>query len=64
LLAQKPWIAPLFGTRTLGRFEENNVGALSLHLTDEDLRPLNASRTAMPVKGNRCPDEHMRRVGL
>jgi aryl-alcohol dehydrogenase-like predicted oxidoreductase len=63
LLAQKPWIVPLFGTRTLGRFEEN-VGALSLRLTDEDLRALNASRAAMPVQGNRYPDEHMRRVGL
>jgi len=54
---------PLFGTRALGRFEEN-VGALSLRLTDEDLRVLNASRAAMPVQGNRYSDEHMRRVGL
>jgi aryl-alcohol dehydrogenase-like predicted oxidoreductase len=63
LLAQKPWIVPLFGTRKLERFEEN-IGALSVHLADEDMRALNESRTTMPVQGNRYPDEHMRRVGL
>jgi aryl-alcohol dehydrogenase-like predicted oxidoreductase len=63
LLAQKPWIVPLFGTRKLERFEEN-VGALSLRLTDDDVRELNASRATIPVQGNRYSDEHMRRVGL
>jgi aryl-alcohol dehydrogenase-like predicted oxidoreductase len=63
LLEQKPWIVPLFGTRRFERFEEN-IGALSVHLTDDDMRLLNGSRTTMPVQGNRYPDEHMRRVGL
>jgi aryl-alcohol dehydrogenase-like predicted oxidoreductase len=63
LLAQKPWIVPLFGTRRLERFEEN-LGALSVRLTEEDLRELNGSRTTLPVQGARYPDEHMRRVGL
>lgn len=63
LLAQKPWIVPLFGTRRLERFEEN-LGALSVRLTEEDLRELNGSRTTMPVQGARYPDEHLRRVGL
>jgi len=63
LLARKPWIVPLFGTRKLERFEEN-IGALSVRLTNEDLRELNDSRTTMPVEGNRYPDEHMQRVGL
>jgi aryl-alcohol dehydrogenase-like predicted oxidoreductase len=63
LLAQKPWIVPLFGTRKLERFEEN-IGALSVQLTADDLRELNGSRTTMPVQGDRYPDEHMRRVGL
>jgi aryl-alcohol dehydrogenase-like predicted oxidoreductase len=63
LLAQKPRIVPLFGTRKLERFEEN-IGALSVQLTAEDLRELNASRTTMPVQGARYPDEHLRRVGL
>jgi aryl-alcohol dehydrogenase-like predicted oxidoreductase len=63
LLAQKPWIVPLFGTRKLERFEEN-IGALSVQLTGDDMRALNGSRTTMPVQGARYPDEHMRRVGL
>lgn len=63
LLAQKPWVVPLFGTRKLDRFEEN-IGALSVLLTNEDMQELNASRTAMPVQGNRYPNEHMQRVGL
>jgi aryl-alcohol dehydrogenase-like predicted oxidoreductase len=63
LLAQKPWIVPLFGTRRPERFQEN-IGALSVHLTDEDMRALNDSRTTMPIQGNRYPEEHMRRVGL
>jgi aryl-alcohol dehydrogenase-like predicted oxidoreductase len=63
LLAQKPWIVPLFGTRSIARFEEN-IGALSVRLTDEDLRALNASRATLPVQGARYPDEHLRRVGL
>jgi aryl-alcohol dehydrogenase-like predicted oxidoreductase len=63
LLAQKPWIVPLFGTRKLERFEEN-IGALSVRLTEDDMRELNGTRTTMPVQGNRYPDEHMRRVGL
>jgi aryl-alcohol dehydrogenase-like predicted oxidoreductase len=63
LLTQKPWIVPLFGTRALKRFEEN-IGALSVQLTDEDRRELNGSRMTLPVQGARYPDEHMRRVGL
>lgn len=63
LLAQKPWIVPLFGTRRLERFEEN-LGALSVRLTEDDLRELNGSRATMPVQGARYPDEHLRRVGL
>ena len=37
---------------------------LSLRLSDDDVRELNASRATIPVQGNRYPDEHMRRVGL
>jgi aryl-alcohol dehydrogenase-like predicted oxidoreductase len=64
LLARKSWIVPLFGTRKLERFEEN-IGALAVRLTADDMRELNESRAAtMPVQGNRYPEEHMRRVGL
>jgi aryl-alcohol dehydrogenase-like predicted oxidoreductase len=63
LLAQKPWIVPLFGTRNLQRFQEN-IGALSIRLTDADMSELNVSRAKVPVRGARYPDEHMRLVGL
>ena len=63
LLAQKPWIVPLFGTRSVERFHEN-VGALSVRLSEDDIKDLNASRTTVPVHGARYPKEQMRRVGL
>lgn len=63
LLAQKPWIVPLFGTRKLERFEEN-IGALAVELSADNLAELNQSKTTMPVEGARYPNEHMRRVGL
>ena len=63
LLAQKPWIVPLFGTRSVERFHEN-VGALSVRLSEDDIKDLNASRTTVPVRGARYPEEQMRRVGL
>jgi len=63
LLAKKPWIVPLFGTRSVERFHEN-VGALSICLSEDDIEDLNASRTTVPVHGARYPEEHMRRVGL
>jgi aryl-alcohol dehydrogenase-like predicted oxidoreductase len=63
LLARKPWIAPLFGTRKLQRFEEN-IGSLSVRLTADDMRDLNGSRATMPVQGERYPEEHLRRAGL
>jgi aryl-alcohol dehydrogenase-like predicted oxidoreductase len=63
LLAQKPWIVPLFGTRKLARFEEN-IGSLKVELTADDLDALNASKTTMPVEGDRYTEENMRRVGL
>jgi len=63
LLAQKPWIVPLFGTRKLDRVDEN-LGALSVRLSAADLRELNASRETIPVEGARYPEDQMRRVGL
>jgi aryl-alcohol dehydrogenase-like predicted oxidoreductase len=49
LLARKPWIVPLFGTRKLERFEEN-IGALSVRPTADDMRELNESRTTMGAR--------------
>lgn len=61
LLAQKPWIVPLFGTRKLSRFEEN-IGALDLVLTEGDLNEIEAAN--IRIEGARYPEEMMRRVGL
>ena len=61
LLAQKPWIVPLFGTRRLERLEEN-LGSLSVALTTDDLSDIEAAN--IKVQGARYPDEMARGVGL
>jgi len=61
LLAQKPWIVPLFGTRKRERLEEN-LGASSVSLTDIDLSEL--SSAAITIQGARYPEEVMRMSGL
>jgi len=51
LLAQKPWIVPIPGTTKLARLEEN-IGALEVRLTADDLRELIARRRRSPYKGH------------
>ena len=63
LLAKKPWIVPLFGTRSLGRFDEN-IGALEVALSAEDIADLESGSAAIGVTGARYPEENMRQVGL
>ena len=63
LLAQKPWIVPLFGTRRLERFEEN-VGALELELTPADLAEIASVSGSIKVEGARYPEDILRRSGL
>ena len=52
LLAQKPWIVPIPGTTKIARLEEN-VGALSVQLTRDDLREIERAVSNIEVKGNR-----------
>ena len=52
---------PLFGTRTLARFEEN-IGALSVALTADDLREIDDAD--ITIEGARYPEEILRRSGL
>lgn len=52
LLAQKPWIAPIPGSRKLERLEEN-LGALHVHLTAEDLRAIDYAMAQITVVGDR-----------
>jgi aryl-alcohol dehydrogenase-like predicted oxidoreductase len=54
LFAQKPWIVPIPGTTKLDRLEEN-IGAVSVQLTPEDLRELDAATAKIPVQGDRYP---------
>ena len=63
LLAQKPWIVPLFGTRKLDRLEEN-LGALSIALTVGDLDDIEDVSSSTKVQGDRYPEEMLRRSGL
>ncbi len=60
LLAQKPWIVPIPGTRRLERLEEN-LGALDIELTPEDLQEIGDAASRIQVQGARYP-EHLERM--
>ena len=57
LLAQKPWIVPIPGTRRLSRLDEN-LGATGVSLTDEDLRDLDTA--AAGIQGDRYSEAMQR----
>ena len=61
LLAQKPWIVPIPGTRKLERLEEN-LGAVSVELTAEDLREIENAYSKIKVQGARLSEEHMKLI--
>jgi aryl-alcohol dehydrogenase-like predicted oxidoreductase len=56
LLAQKPWIVPIPGTTKLHRLEEN-IGALSVELTADDLRDIDDAASKITVQGARYPEK-------
>jgi aryl-alcohol dehydrogenase-like predicted oxidoreductase len=62
LLARKPWIVPIPGTRKLERLEEN-IGAAALDLTAGDLRDMEDALSRITVQGARYPEELERTVG-
>jgi len=55
LLAQKPWIVPIPGTRHLQRLEEN-LGAVALELSPEDLQVIDQAASQIQIEGNRYPE--------
>jgi aryl-alcohol dehydrogenase-like predicted oxidoreductase len=55
LLAQKPWIVPIPGTTKLSRLEEN-IGAVALELTPDDLREVDSAAAKITVQGARYPE--------
>jgi aryl-alcohol dehydrogenase-like predicted oxidoreductase len=63
LLAQKPWMSPIPGTTKLNRLEEN-IGAVSIQLTAEDLREIDAAASKITVEGARYPERLERMTGL
>jgi len=63
LLAQKPWIVPIPGTRKLERLEEN-IGAVAVELTSEDLCEIDSAASKITIQGARYPEELEKRTGL
>jgi aryl-alcohol dehydrogenase-like predicted oxidoreductase len=56
LLAQKPWIVPIPGTTKLNRLDEN-IGAVLVELTPDDLRDIDAAASNITVQGARYPEK-------
>jgi aryl-alcohol dehydrogenase-like predicted oxidoreductase len=63
LLAQKPWIVPIPGTTKLTRLQEN-IGAVSIQLTSEDLRDIDNAASKIKVEGARYPERLEKMTGL
>ena len=62
LLAQKPWIVPIPGSRKLERLDEN-LGALAVELAPDDLREINSAISKITVQGDRYPEELQKQTG-
>jgi len=56
LLAQKPWIVPIPGTTKLERLDEN-IGAVAVELTADDLREIESAASKITVEGARYPEK-------
>ena len=55
LLAQKPWIVPIPGTTKLHRLDEN-IGAIAVELTPDDLQDIDGAASKITVQGARYPE--------
>jgi aryl-alcohol dehydrogenase-like predicted oxidoreductase len=62
LLARKPWIVPIPGTSKLHRLDEN-LGAVAVELTSDDLREIDAAASKIPLQGARLPDSSLAMTG-
>ncbi|OGR19835.1 MAG: aldehyde oxidase [Desulfobacterales bacterium GWB2_56_26] len=62
LLAQKPWIVPIPGTRKLTRLDEN-LGAVELKLTSDDLREIDSDAAKITVQGARYNEQLLKLSG-
>jgi aryl-alcohol dehydrogenase-like predicted oxidoreductase len=61
LLARKPWIVPIPGTRNIDHLEEN-LGAVRVQLTPDDLQQIDAGFSKIKVHGSRMSEKYMRDV--
>ena len=62
LLAQKPWIVPIPGTTKLHRLEEN-IGAVAVELTSDDLREIDSAASKIKLQGARLPEGALQMTG-
>ncbi|MGD0902251.1 MAG: aldo/keto reductase [Terracidiphilus sp.] len=62
LLAQRPWIVPIPGTTKLHRLAEN-LGALSVELTGNDLREIDEAASKLKLEGARLPEAALKMTG-
>ena len=62
LLVRKPWIVPIPGTTKRHRLQEN-IGAVAVELTEDDLRDIEAASAQIPVQGDRYPEALERMTG-
>jgi aryl-alcohol dehydrogenase-like predicted oxidoreductase len=62
LLAQKPWIVPIPGTTKLHRLEEN-LGAVDVNLTSDDLASIDNAAASTEIKGARLPEAALKMTG-
>jgi len=63
LLARKPWIVPIPGTKKVERLEEN-LRAVEVELTSDDLREIDSAVSKITIQGARYPEELEKRTGL
>jgi len=63
LLAQKPWIVPIPGTTKQHRLEEN-LGAVNVALTDNDLKQIDDASSKLKLEGARLPESALKMTGL
>jgi len=63
LLAQKPWIVPIPGTTKLHRLEEN-LGAVNVELTENDLKQIDEASSTLKLEGARLPEAMLKMTGL
>jgi len=62
LLAQKPWIVPIPGTTKLHRLQEN-LGAVNVELTEDDLKQINQASSSLKLEGARLPEAMLKMTG-